>query len=99
MVARLIGFLRPSSDWHEMLTVCISHCNATLRIADLQIANVTAAQAHCETKSWPTIRESDRVAVDFESRKSVSTGAYNTHQQSKMELHHHKLKETQKVRR
>lgn len=99
MVARLLGFLRPPPQFKEMLKVCVSYSTATLRIADELLANVTAEQKYCQSQiQWPTLESFDRVAVDFESRKVVSLGPYNTHQQSKMELLHYHDKEAAKVK-
>lgn len=98
MVARLLGFLRPPTQWQEMLKVCVSYCSATLSIAGKLMSNVTAEQKECQPQKWPDKETSNRVAVDFESHKIVSIGAYNTHQPSKMELQHHKENETPKVR-
>lgn len=93
MVARLLGFLCLPSDWQEILNVCISHCSATLKISDNLLANVSAEHKNCTSRKWPfnETLTTNNVAVDFESHKSVTLGAYNpNHQQSKMELQHHK---------
>lgn len=98
MVARLLGFLRPPAQFKEMLKVCVSYSTATLKIADNIMANLTAEQKHCQPQiHWPNLELSNRVAVDFESRKIISLGPYNTHQQSKMELLHYYDKEAPKV--
>jgi N-acetylneuraminic acid mutarotase len=90
MVARLLGFLCLPSDWQEMLNVCISYCSATLKISDILVANVSAENKDCTSRKWPVNETSNKVSVDFESHKVVNLGAYNNHQQSKMELQHHK---------
>jgi hypothetical protein len=100
MVARLLGFLCLPSDWQEMLNVCISYCSATLKISDILVANVSAENKDCTSRKWPVNETSNKVSVDFESHKVVNLGAYNNHQQSKMELQHHKDSEdTPKVSR
>lgn len=98
MVARLMGFLRPPPDFNEMLKVCVSYSSATLKVADKLLGNITAEQKDCQIQiQWPELEVSDRVSVDFESKKVVSLGPYNTHQQSKMELLHYRDKQIPKV--
>lgn len=129
MVARLMGFLRPPSKWQEMLKVCVSFCNATLKIDGKILSNITAEQRECQPIRWVETTESyqssssssdllttttfmsgsssmsssttstissNRVAVDFESQKFLTIGGFNSHL-SKMELQHHREKETPKV--
>lgn len=90
MVARLLGFLHPPADWQELLNVCISYCNATLRLTNSLLANVSAHQRECSAIKWPENITLDRVPVDFEARKTVSIAAYNNRhdEYSKMELQH-----------
>lgn len=97
MVARLMGFLRPPSQWQEMLKVCVSFCNATLKLDGKLLSNITAEQRECEPQRWIENSEtSSRVSVDFESQKFVTISGFNSHL-SKMELQHHREKETPKV--
>lgn len=95
MVARLMGFLRPPTDWQAILNVCISYCNATLRLSDTLLANVSAIHTDCSSIKWPENVTSNRVSVDFESHKAVSVGPYNNRQDehSKMKLQHHRDKD------
>ncbi|KAJ8978063.1 hypothetical protein NQ317_015870 [Molorchus minor] len=91
MVARLLGFLRLPPNWEEMLNVCISHCSATLTLADDLIVNVTAEQKDCKSVKWPKNLTFEKVPVDFKSKKIINLGSHNSHfQQSKMELQHYK---------
>lgn len=92
MVAKLLGFLRPPSDWQEMLNICISYCNATLYLSSTILANMSFPQgSNCSSIRWPDNITSNRVPIDFESHKTVSIGPYNSRQDehSKMTLHHH----------
>lgn len=93
MVARLLGFLRPPSDWRDDLNVCVSYCNATLRLADTIVENVSALHTNCSSLKWPdNIPSSSRILMDFESRKVINVlGPYGGRQDaehSKMELQH-----------
>lgn len=99
MVARLVGFLRPPNGFSELLKVCISYSNATLRLDDALLANMTAEDAkECRPEiRLPENLPLDRIPVSFESHKLVNLGAYNTHQQSRMELLHYLNEETPKV--
>lgn len=94
MVARLMGYLRPPSEWQDSLNVCISYCNATLNLSGLLIANVSAVHTECSSIGWPENISTDRVPVDFESRKMVSIGPYSRQDEhSKMELQHFRDKD------
>ncbi|XP_054283597.1 multiple epidermal growth factor-like domains protein 8 [Macrosteles quadrilineatus] len=110
VTARLLGFLRPPQTWEnsqEQLRICVSHSNATLRLASLTshlevVANLSAEQTHCVAALWPTgtpaVLLPGRYLVDYESRKNISISQYPPiHSHSKMELLHNKTHETPKV--
>lgn len=100
MVARLMGFLRLPENWKEKLRICISNCNATLRIGEDLVSNITGLVDNKDTcHEWQGEEESLKIAVDFESYKTITVSGYNRQDPpSKMGLQHFKEKETPKVR-
>ncbi|KAK9888746.1 hypothetical protein WA026_000973 [Henosepilachna vigintioctopunctata] len=88
MVARLLGFLRLPDDWEELLNPCISYCTATLKLSGNLLTDLKFEQSTCKPLKWPPSTPKNKVAIDFETHKVVSLGAYNNHLPSKMELGH-----------
>lgn len=106
MVTRLLGFLRPPTQWQskqEILQVCVMYCNATLKLLDLKgevqlKTNLSADNQQCKSENWlvPDAK-SNRILVDFEAHKTINNIYTHPPQQSKMELQHYRDTETAKV--
>lgn len=96
MVATLTGFLRLPPSWRETLKVCSSYSTATVKLADMVMANITTEPKICTDSKWPEGLPEERIPVDFLSVKTLGP-LYNAHQQSRMELQHFKPDETPTV--
>jgi multipile epidermal growth factor-like domains protein 8 len=110
MISRLIGFIRPPSQWADsgqMLRMCASFSQAVLRLGvgsnlkQLQEAgNLTAEQYTCMQAKWPRLQPNTKILVDFQASKAQKIGpstVYHHHQQSKMGLQHNKSNENAKA--
>uniref|UniRef100_A0A1B0CSP3 Multiple epidermal growth factor-like protein 8 n=2 Tax=Lutzomyia longipalpis TaxID=7200 RepID=A0A1B0CSP3_LUTLO len=104
MVARLAGFIRPPSSWEksgEMLRVCASYSDATLRMStngDITLAaNISTEATQCTMAQWPPLKSS-RIMVDLQARRSVGNGnMFHHHHHSKMGLQHNRTNENAKA--
>lgn len=100
MMLRLLGYLRLPLGWQKTLNVCISHCSATLAISDVMFVNLTSDRTQCEVFSWSkNVSMSERIPVDFKSRKFLNKSSHNSGNQSKMEFQYKELDDPPKVRK